>query len=180
MTQALLKDKEANFLQSFDLTEIINGEKIMAPSPFAKHQLIVARLYNVFYKFVSEKKIGEVFISPLDVIFEEGVNRLQPDLIFVRKENTGIIQDWIRGAPDLVVEVISENSLTLDTVIKKEIYERYGVKEFWLAFPQEMAVQIYALEGGRYRLLSFAEQSGSVKSKIIEGLEVNINEVFQE
>lgn len=173
--------KISNYIdRSFDLTEIINGEEIMAPSPFSKHQRIVARLYNLFQRFNSEKNLGEVFISPLDVILEEGVNRLQPDLILIKKENLHIVRDWIRGVPDLVVEIASEGSITVDSVIKKEIYERYGVGEFWLIFPEGKTIQVYSLEDKRYKLFSFAEIDGIVRSKTIAGLEIDVKEVFKE
>ncbi|GAB4415816.1 MAG: Uma2 family endonuclease [Thermodesulfovibrionales bacterium] len=173
-------DRETNYIKVFDLTEIINGEEVMAPSPFSKHQRIIFKLAYLIKKHIEKSEIGEIFISPLDVILEEGVNRLQPDLIFIKNENLHIVQDWIRGVPDAVVEVVSENSFTLDTVIKKEIYERYGVKEFWLVFPPEKVIQIYTLQDGHYKLFNFAEQSGTVSSKIIEGLELSLEEVFQE
>jgi Uma2 family endonuclease len=94
---------------------------------------------------VEANDLGDVFYAPFDVIFEEGVNSLQPDLFFVAKENEHIIQDWIRGVPDLVVEIISKSNFRLDTVVKKKIYERYGVKEFWIVFPEKPSIEIYTL-----------------------------------
>ncbi len=179
MRETLLEKKKSSFMdRAFDLTEIINGEGYMAPCHFSNHQVILARLYNLFYQFISRSKIGEIFLSPLDVLLEEGVNRFQPDLIFIKKENLHIVKEWIRGVPDLVVEVVSQNSLTLDSVIKKEIYERYGVKEFWLVFQEEKVIQVYINDNGRYRLFSYAEQKGSVRSQILDGLEINIEEIF--
>ncbi len=181
MREPLIEKKETFFIErAFDLTEIINGEEYTAPSPFSNHQIILARLYNLFYQFISKSKIGEIFLSPLDVILEEGFNRLQPDLIFIKKENLHIVKDWIRGVPDLVVEIVSQNSLTLDSVIKKEVYERYGVKEFWLVFPEEKVIQVYINDKGRYRLFNFAEQKGTVKSQLLDGFEINVEEVFGE
>lgn len=165
---------------TFDLTEIINGEAVMAPSPFSKHQKAVFLLGMLIQKCAQEKGLGEVYVSPLDVILEEGVNRLQPDLIFIKNENLGIVQDWIRGAPDLVVEIASKGSITVDSVIKKEIYERYGVGEFWLVLPEEKTIQVYSLENNRYKIFSFAEEEGTVKSHVIGGLVIDIKDVFKE
>lgn len=163
---------------TFDLTEIINREEIVTPSPLSKHQSILLRLAVLIKKHIDENGLGTLFLSPLDVILEEGVNRLQPDLIFVKKENLGIVQDWIRGVPDLVIEIASKGTITLDSIIKKEIYEKYGVAEFWLVLPEEKTLQVYTLENDRYRIFNFAEIEGTVKSQIIKGLEVNIKEVF--
>ncbi|MCB0267614.1 MAG: Uma2 family endonuclease, partial [Calditrichaeota bacterium] len=73
-------------ISDIDLTEIINGEEIMSPSPLSSHQEILLELTSSMRNFVKSKNLGKVFISPLDVIFEEGKNRLQPDLIFIRKQ----------------------------------------------------------------------------------------------
>lgn len=167
-----------NIQNTFDLTEIINGEEVVTPSPLSKHQSILLRLAVLVKKYIDENGLGSIFISPLDVILEEGVNRLQPDLIFIRKENLGIVQDWIRGVPDLVIEVASKGTITLDSIIKKEIYEKYGVAEFWLVLSEEKTMQVYTIENNRYKIFNFAEIEGTVKSQIIKGLEVSIKEVF--
>ncbi|MCI4626501.1 MAG: Uma2 family endonuclease, partial [Candidatus Magnetoovum sp. WYHC-5] len=91
----------------FDLTEIINGVETMSPSPFRKHQKIFQNLNRIIDNYVHQNKLGEVYSSPLDVILEENLNRLQPDLLFIRKDNMTIAQDWIRGVPDMVCEIVS-------------------------------------------------------------------------
>ena len=71
---------------SFDLTQIVNGKKIMTPSPFGKHQNIVFNLAISLREYAEKRDLGKVFMSPLDVIFDENINRLQPDIIFIKKE----------------------------------------------------------------------------------------------
>lgn len=142
MRETILEKKKAPFWTGpLNSQEIINGEEYMAPSPFSNHQRIVFKLAYIFRTFIKDKGLGEVFISPLNVILEEGVNRLQLDLIF---------------------------------------YERYGVKEFYLVFPEERVIQVHINDNGRYRLFSYAEQKGSVRSQILVGLEINIEEIFGE
>ena len=77
--QTLTMNTTTDTIQDFDLTEIIQGEKRMAPSPFGYHQKIVFNLAYEFRNFLEDKNLGEVFLSPLDVILEEGKFRLQPD-----------------------------------------------------------------------------------------------------
>ncbi|MCB9069803.1 MAG: Uma2 family endonuclease [Calditrichae bacterium] len=166
-------------ISDIDLTEIINGEEIMSPSPLSSHQEILLELTSSMRNFVKSKNLGKVFISPLDVIFEEGKNRLQPDLIFIRKQNLGIVQDWIRGVPDLVVEIVSQGSVTLDTVTKKAIYETYGVGEYWIVFPEFACIEVFTLSGNRYELFASKEGEGSVTSKMLKGFEVHLKEVFE-
>ncbi|QWR78913.1 Uma2 family endonuclease [Candidatus Magnetomonas plexicatena] len=165
--------------RDFDLTEIINGEEIVAPSPFGKHQHIVGNLYALVRQYVKKNNIGNVYLAPLDVIFEEGENRLQPDVLFIRNDNMSIFQDWIRGVPDMVCEIISQGSYEMDTEVKKSIYERYKVPEYWIVIPEFQIVEIFIIENDRYKKHSFAELEGVVTSKIIDGLTVNIKDIFE-
>ena len=165
--------------RDLDLTEIINGEEVVSPSPFGKHQKIVKKLTILIDRHVEANRLGELYFSPLDVILEEGLNRLQPDILFIRKENMGIFQDWIRGVPDMVCEIVSQGSFRLDTNTKKEIYEKYGVPEYWIVIPELKIVEVFTVEGGKYKLYSYAEGEGVVTSKVIEGLQVNIKDVFE-
>ncbi len=165
--------------RDLDLTEIINGEEVMGPSPFFKHQRIVGKLHLTIGLYVKINNLGEVHISPLDVIFDEGVNRLQPDILFIRKENLSIAKDWIRGVPDMVCEIISPGSYEMDTAVKKAIYEKYRVPEYWIVMPEPQTIEILTLEGDKYKLHSVAAFEGTVTSKAIEGLVVNVNDIFE-
>ncbi|MDX1957858.1 MAG: Uma2 family endonuclease [Leptospiraceae bacterium] len=163
----------------FDLTEIINGEERMAPSPFGYHQSIVNRINYLILTYLEKNPIGEVYISPLDVILEEGINRLQPDLIFIKNENKHIFQDWIRGVPDLLIEIVSKGTHTRDTVEKKEIYERYAVSEYWLVYPETSTIEIFTLEDKRFKIFSSSDYTMDiVKSKLFVGLEIELKKIF--
>ncbi|MBF0458309.1 MAG: Uma2 family endonuclease [Nitrospirae bacterium] len=161
-----------------DLTEIINGEEIMGPSPFGKHQDIVLNIVKIILSFLENNDVGKLCLAPLDVIFEDAMNRLQPDIIFIKKENMAIFQDWIRGVPDMVCEIVSPGSYRKDTAIKKEIYERYRVPEYWIVIPELQTVEILTIEKDKYQIHSIAELHGVVSSKVIEGLQVNIKDIF--
>ncbi|MBF0321030.1 MAG: Uma2 family endonuclease [Nitrospirae bacterium] len=164
--------------RDLDLTEIINGVEVMGPSPFRRHQRISGNLNYIIHHYVKTKDLGQVYYSPLDIILEEGVNRLQPDLLFIRKENMAILQDWIRGVPDMVCEIVSADTYERDTAVKRAIYERYRVPEYWIVLPEFQAIEVLAIEDDRYRQHSFAELEGMVISKVIEGLQVNLNDIF--
>ncbi|MBF0538797.1 MAG: Uma2 family endonuclease [Nitrospirae bacterium] len=161
-----------------DLTEIIDGEEIVGPSPFSRHQIVLANLDYELNSYVKKNDLGIVPFTPLDVIFEEGVTRLQPDLMFIRKENLAIVQDWIRGVPDMVVEVVSRHSVVRDTITKKDIYQRYNVPEYWIVMPEYKTIEVFALENTRYELFSYAVESGTIKSKIIAGFEIDVEGIF--
>ncbi len=161
--------------------EVINGRLIEMPAPTPLHQRILKRLLNILARFAELKENrGEVLPSPIDVVLGDRYV-LQPDIVFISKDRLGIIgEKAIMGPPDLVVEIISPATVRRDTVVKKEIYEKFGVKEYWIVYPEERAVEVWVLnDEGKYKLFSVAEEEGKVKSKVLEGLEIDLKEVFK-
>ncbi len=151
----------------------------MGSSPFRKHQDVIGNLNEIIRHHVKTNRLGKVYFSPLDVIFEEGFNRLQPDILFIKKENMNIGQDWIRGVPDMVCEIVSPGTFRKDTEVKKAIYEKYRVPENWIVIPELQTVEVFTIENNKYKLHSIAEIEGTVTSKVIEGLQVNIKDIFE-
>ncbi|MBF0467244.1 MAG: Uma2 family endonuclease [Nitrospirae bacterium] len=164
--------------RDFDLTEIINGVEVMGPSPFGKHQDISSNIFSEIDRHVRKNKLGKVLYSPLDVILQEDEQKLQPDILFIRKENKAIARDWIRGVPDMVCEIVSKGSHAKDTVTKKKVYEKFKVPEYWIVIPELETIDVFTIEGDTYELFSTAEGEGVVKSKVIEGLEIDVKDVF--
>ncbi|MBF0466457.1 MAG: Uma2 family endonuclease [Nitrospirae bacterium] len=166
--------------RDFDLTEIINGEEVVTPSPLWIHQIIRDNLFRKIDRHVEQKGLGRLSSSPLDVIFEEGQLRLQPDLLFIRKENMPVvITDWVRIMPDMVCEIVSPGTYKRDTITKKEIYEKYGVPEYWVVIPALKIIEVLTIDEGKYKLYSYVEGEGVVTSKVIDGLQVNVKEIFE-
>lgn len=159
--------------------EILRGGLIMVPAPFTIHQRLLIRLSVIFSNFIKEKKLGEVLVAPTDVVLSEDTV-VQPDMLFISKERLGIIKEAaIMGSPDLIVEIVSPSSASYDTVEKRDIYEEYGVKEYWIVFPQEKVIEVLTLENSIYREFCKGRKTGVVRSKIIVGLEVDLKEVFE-
>ena len=159
--------------------EVIRGGLIMVPAPFTIHQRVSMNLVFIINKYVREKRLGEVLVAPTDVVLSEDTV-VQPDILFISKERLDIIKEAaIMGSPDLIVEIISPSSASYDTVEKRDIYEEYGVKEYWLVFPQEKAIEVLTLESNIYREFCKGRKTGVVMSKIIAGLEVDLKEVFE-
>ena len=159
--------------------EVINGRLMELNTPTPLHQGILGNIVFLVWDFVRKREVGKILHAPLDVVFSAR-NVLQPDIIFISKDRLGIIgEKAIMGPPDLVVEIISPATVRRDTVVKKEIYERFGVKEYWIVYPGERAVEVWVLnDKGKYELFSVAEGEGRVKSKVLEGLEIDLKEVF--
>ena len=166
----------------FDLSQILNGITVMAPSPFGFHQNIISNLVLLIGNHAKFHKSGKILTSPLDVIFEEGFNVVQPDLIYIRKESMSIFDSkgHIHGVPDLLIEIISASSVSRDTVEKFKIYEKYGVNEYWIVFPEQKVIEVFVLKDGKYSLLCSTENSeGIVTSIVLQNLKFNVADVFE-
>ena len=166
----------------FDLSQIIHGVTVMAPSPFGYHQSILIKLSWLIGDHIRKPKSGILLPSPLDVILEEGMNVVQPDLIYIKKENMSIFRPngHIHGVPDLLIEIVSSGSVSRDTVEKFQIYEKYGVSEYWIVFPEQKVVEVFTLKDGKYSLFCSTEKSdGVVSSGVLLNFKFKIDELFE-
>lgn len=155
--------------------EIIDGELIVSPSPLANHQRVLLKLVNVIENFLQANPVGEVFFAPLDTIFEQQ-QVLQPDLLYVSNGRASIVSRWVFGAPDLAVEIISETSRRRDEVRKRELYEQFGVQEYWIVDPEADHVTVYRLADGRYGDGLVIRET--LTTPLLPGLEINLAKVF--
>lgn len=154
--------------------EFINGKASMSPAPELFHQRWAGRLYQAIVRHVEARQLGEVFFAPVDVVLD-GKNVVQPDLVFVSTANTHLLERrGIMGAPDLVVEIIPPSSVRHDRYEKRELYARFGVKEFWLADVANRSLEVLVLRNGGYTLHSCATNEGKVRSEVLPGLELNL------
>jgi Uma2 family endonuclease len=151
------------------LAELLNGSINMSPAPNVLHQRIVGRLFQKISEKVAKTKMGNVFVSPLDVFLDEEGNVVQPDLIFISKQREAIIlDDAIHGSPDIVVEVLSPSTQDRDRLEKKGLYERFGVAEYWIVDPASNEAIGYEIQNGKYA--EFFRATGKIKSRIVKGL----------
>ncbi len=158
--------------------QLIGGELIMSPSPAPYHQIISRRIEFELLKFVEEKKLGEVIDAPIDVYFSE-TETYQPDIIFISKERLHIIgEKKIEGAPDLVIEILSESTAYYDLRHKKNVYEKTGVKEYWIVDPIEKSIEVYENTPKGFRLFMRIVEKGTISSKLLEGFSVELEKVF--
>jgi len=168
-------------LQRFDETEryeICDGELIsMAPSPDAFHQRLVGKLYSMVLLYLERTPVGEVFLSPLDVVFSDD-NTAQPDLLFVANGNAGIVRGRVFGAPDLAVEILSPSSIRRDRHDKVEQYARFGVKEYWIIDPSARSIEILTLRDNRYVVHTSAVEKGAVSSLVLNGFTFDAAQIF--
>ena len=155
--------------------EIIDGNLLVAPAPDTWHQDWSRDLFRIIDRHVTAQRLGKVFFAPVDVVFD-AENTVQPDIVFIATANTGIIQRRaIFGTPDLLVELISPSSVRRDRYEKKDLYARFGVKEYWIGDPANKALEILTLKEGRYELHCCAEEKGKLVSLVLAGLEFDLS-----
>ena len=160
--------------------ELINGELVKKQSPTIKHQDISREIGYRLIEFSKRTNAGKVYFAPLDVVLDDN-NAYQPDIFFIKKDRFFILDEKeqvVIGAPGLVVEILSKGTAIYDKGDKKDIYEMNGVREYWLVEPRNKSVEVYALENERYRLVAYLEETGIVKSTVLEGFELEISQIF--
>ncbi len=158
--------------------QLIDGEIIEMTSPTPNHQNIVLTLAMLLKKFANESKSGRVFIAPLDIYL--GPNETyQPDVFFISKERESIIgEKKIEGAPDLVIEVLSESTAYYDLKKKKAVYEKSGVSEYWIVDAEEKNIEIYENTNTNFQKVTLLEMGQSYTSKKLIGFILKPEEVF--
>lgn len=156
--------------------ELINGVAYaMSPAPRTNHQRIVGDLFFQIKTFL-EGKPCEPFIAPTDVFLsgdktlldEEADTVVQPD-IFVVCNPSQVVDEGIRGAPDFVVEILSDSTAYKDLNEKKSLYEAHGVKEYWIVKPGDGSVLVWRLEGRRFAPLKEYRPEDPVDSTVLLG-----------
>ena len=129
-------------------TELIYGKLRVAESPLPRHQAVVLDLGTALVAHVRQRRLGEVWISPLDVILDaDRALIVQPDLFFISNDRSHIVTDRVRGAPDLVVEVLSPNPRIGKLGERIGWFQEYGVKECWLIHQLEHRVEVLNFSG---------------------------------
>jgi len=140
--------------------ELIGGEIVMTPSPSYKHQNTAIDISSKMKIFVEKKSAG-IVLYEFDVHLDDE-NVIRPDIIFVQNGRREIIKEnWVDGAPDIVVEVLSPSTITKDTIIKRDMYEKYGVKEYWIVDPENEEIFVYDNRKDRFNLICHGKKCTS-------------------
>lgn len=161
--------------------ELIDGELYMSPSPTVRHQIIVTNLVYLLEHYVRSNACGRVLTAPLDVVLGDGDERhvVQPDVIFVPAGHAVAATDEVVGPPGLIVEVLSPGTSGRDRRIKKALYARSGVGEYWIVDPASEWVEVFRLGRTGYAAAGIAGPGDRLVSAVIPGFEVDVAEVFR-
>ncbi|MEQ8879420.1 MAG: Uma2 family endonuclease [Cyclobacteriaceae bacterium] len=150
------------------LAELIDNVIYMSPSPVYKHQKTLQIILQKLFIEIVDKNRGEVIAAPFDVYLDESANAVQPDLTVILNENLSILDKsgHIHGVPDLLIEILSPGNKEHDLIKKKDLYERFKVKEYWIVDPDSKLTLGYSLSKDKYQLIH--EEVGHFASKLID------------
>ncbi len=149
--------------------ELIEGELLMTPAPAPSHQRIARKLFEILNVHVKGNASGEIFFAPVDVYLSEETV-VQPDLLFIENKRLEIVKEkYIQGPPDMVVEILSPTSKDRDTEIKRKLYWKYGVREYWLVDPGARTVEIMVMKESGYETSRVYPEGAQVTSPLLKG-----------
>jgi Uma2 family endonuclease len=161
--------------------ELIDGEHYVTPSPNLRHQRISGNLYLSIRVYLQAHPIGEVFYAPLDVVFTD-FDVVEPDLLYVSRDRAAevLVPQHVRGTPNLVIEIASKGTRKRDETIKRGLYERTGVSEYWVVDPEIDVVRVYRRhEGGFDRPIELRRDGGdTLTTQLMPGLDIPLAQIF--
>jgi Uma2 family endonuclease len=160
--------------------EILDGEPYVTPAPLTRHQRVSARLHGNLEPFVFERRLGLVLAAPTDVVLSPH-DVAQPDLLFISNARMEIVtEENIQGAPDLVVEILSESTRRRDERLKQDLYERFGVQEYWLVDSERRTIRVFRRDANRFLLAAelSAAVGDSLASPLLPGLKLPLAAIF--
>lgn len=159
--------------------EILDGDLYMSPAPIPVHQRILLNLVSDLRTHVRASKLGEVFISPIDVLLGDH-DIVQPDIVFVaRDQSTIVAAKNIKGSPDLLVEILSPSNTERDIRDKRNIYSRSGVDWYWIVNPEDGTVLELQRVDAAYAEISRPARRMQFTPKLFPGLSIDMNSLWE-
>ncbi len=159
--------------------ELIEGEILMTPSPSLLHQEAAHRLNESISSHVARNNLGKVYFAPLDVVLSE-YNVVQPDILFVSNDRKAILKEEnIQGAPDLIVEITSPASRERDRLIKKNLYTRHGVKEYWMVDLEKKCIEVLSLRNTEYYLIGIFFKEDHLSTRLFPDIKLPVSPIFE-
>ena len=177
-TTGLTYEDLRNFPDDNLRREIIDGVLFVTPSPIRRHQRVVVELAAALLAYEKEHG-GEVYPAPMDVFFSD-TNVVEPDVLFVGPERLpGTDPAKVVVVPDLVVEVSSPGTRRRDLSLKKDLYERFGVPEYWFVDLDAERLEAYRLQEGRYRSPEILQAADTLSSPMLHGFSFDLSQILE-
>jgi len=173
------------FLREYDgqYAEYVDDEVIEPMSVTQRHDFLLGFLRTILTFYIQAKNLGRICGEPyqMKMVIDDKIKGREPDIFFVKTENLHRISEkFFDGAADLVIEIVSPESVMRDTQDKFEEYEAAGVKEYWIIDPNRRTANFYGYDDdGKYKLLHLSAE-GIFESRVVEGLWINTDWLWQE
>lgn len=152
----------------------------MAPAPNRFHQTIAGKIYHALEAYLDTHPVGKAYIAPFDVYLTD-LNVYQPDVCYFSSERYAYLtKEGAKGAPELAVEVLSPATAHLDLGVKKEIYGRTGVREYWIADPDTHLLKVYRLHENSQTPVLTLSKTDTLTTTLLPGFGLPLTKVFVE
>lgn len=159
--------------------ELAHGLLRVADAPAPRHQSAVLQLTIALERHVRERGLGKIWVSPLDVVLdEERALIVQPDLMFISHDRASIVRDRVRGAPDLVIEVLSPRPRIGKVSEHLEWFARHGVRECWLVHQDQQRVTVIEFSGGVQRAQRLCGAGQRIVSAVLPEFTLSLRDVL--
>lgn len=177
LTHPLTYDDLRQMPDDLNRYEIINGELLVSPAPSLAHQLVSVQLFTAVFAHVQQHELGTVLYAPVDVRLGAH-DVVEPDTLFLSHERFEKFRTkgTIDGPPDLVIEIISPSSSSVDAIGKAALYARVGVPEYWLPAPEKRSFRMLVLKDGVYHDIQAVD--GCLHSTVLDGLVIDPDALF--
>jgi Uma2 family endonuclease len=152
------------------LAEVIENQIYMSPSPSFDHQDILIEIASQLRNHLKGR--AKVAVAPFDIYLDESKNAVQPDIVVILNSSKGILnrKGHFHGVPEFVIEILSQGNRDYDLIRKKDLYQKFGVQEYWIVDPDTKLAMGFVLENNQYALKG--EEIGTINSELI-GLRVS-------
>ena len=161
--------------------ELIDGVHFVTPSPVSRHQIILGNLHRLIGNHTHATKCGVTLFAPYDIVFTD-YDVVEPDLMYFSSARYAqvVTEKNARGAPDLVVEILSPGTRRRDEGLKRRLYERMEVAEYWIVDPATKTIKVHRLVDGRYRQTQFAlREAATISTSLLPALSISLQDVFE-
>ena len=160
--------------------ELIDGEHFVTPAPVSKHQIILGNLHRLIGTYTHTTSRGVTLFAPYDIVFTD-YDVVEPDLMYFSRERFDrvVTEKNAQGPPDLVVEILSPGTRRRDEGVKRRLYERMGVDEYWIVDPGSDSIRVYRLEAGAYGVSRLGGADRVLRTELLPGFELSLGAVFE-
>lgn len=162
--------------------ELIDGEHVVSPAPNMDHQGASGNIFGLIWSYLQKQPIGRVFHAPLDVLFSR-FDVVEPDVMYLSQQRMAetATERYVNGPPNLVVEVASRSTRKRDKTIKRGLYEKFGVDEYWFVDPDRRSVLVLRRADGPFLpgTTLTLERGDLLTTPLLPGLELPLHKIFE-